>query len=277
MLAGNLEALEAAFRAGGTCSSCAIRTTRWVGSWNAPRWRPSRRSSNGTADGCSPTRSTHRAGLPGHQHLPYASVNDTAARHTLTAASASKAWNLPGMKCAQLVLSNDADAEKWATVGMMAEHGASNLGVVANTAAFSAGGQWLDDVLRYLYRNRRLLADLVADQFGVRSPVPKAPTWPGSTAARSTTSPGSSSREGGRGQGDRRQPLRSGGGRLRPLQLRHASADHGSDHRADGCRVEGPLNVSAGALPRFTRSAYTRSCAIEPLTTLASVRRPVVA
>jgi cystathionine beta-lyase len=112
--------------------------------------------------------------FPGHQHLPYASVNDTAAGHTLTAASASKAWNLPGMKCAQLVLSNDADAEKWATVGMMAEHGASNLGVVANTAAFSAGGQWLDDVLHYLDRNRRLLADLVADQLpGVRYTQPE--------------------------------------------------------------------------------------------------------
>ena len=102
--------------------------------------------------------------FPGHQHVPYASISEVAARHTVTAMSASKAWNLPGMKCAQLVLSNDADAERWADVGMMAEHGAANLGVVANTAAYSAGGQWLAEVLAYLDDNRRLLGELLAEK-----------------------------------------------------------------------------------------------------------------
>lgn len=112
--------------------------------------------------------------FPGHQHVPYASINEVAANHTVTAASASKAWNLPGMKCAQLILSNEADAEKWSAVGMMAEHGAANLGVVANTAAFSAGRQWLDDVLGYLDVNRNLLSELVADQLpGARYTPPE--------------------------------------------------------------------------------------------------------
>jgi cystathionine beta-lyase len=101
--------------------------------------------------------------FPGHQHVPYASIDEVTAGHTVTAASASKAWNLPGMKCAQLILSNEADMEVWSTVGMMAEHGAANLGVIANTAAFSAGGPWLDEVLGYLDGNRRLLGDLVAE------------------------------------------------------------------------------------------------------------------
>ncbi|WP_127573867.1 MalY/PatB family protein [Georgenia faecalis] len=99
-----------------------------------------------------------------HQHVPYASVSEAAAGHTITATSASKAWNLPGMKCAQLVLSNDADAAVWAKVGMMAEHGAANLGVVANTAAYTAGGQWLDEVLGYLDANRKALGVLLAEQ-----------------------------------------------------------------------------------------------------------------
>ncbi|MBZ2195005.1 MalY/PatB family protein [Occultella gossypii] len=99
----------------------------------------------------------------GHRHVPYASISDTAASHTVTAASASKAWNLPGMKCAQLILSNDADLAKWNEVGMMPEHGAANLGVIANTAAYTAGGQWLSDVLHYLEGNRDVLADLVAE------------------------------------------------------------------------------------------------------------------
>jgi len=98
---------------------------------------------------------------PGYRHTPYASISAATAEHTLTAASASKAWNLPGLKCAQLILSNDRDRELWSRVGPAAEHGAANLGVIANTAAYTAGGPWLDGVLTYLDANRRALDDLV--------------------------------------------------------------------------------------------------------------------
>lgn len=100
---------------------------------------------------------------PGHRHVPYASVSEATAAHTLTATSASKAWNLPGLKCAQLILSNDADAMMWAKVGRLTEHGASNLGVVANIAAYSAGEPWLAEVLSYLDANRRALAAMLAE------------------------------------------------------------------------------------------------------------------
>ena len=97
------------------------------------------------------------------RHVPYASLSPVTAAHTLTATSASKAWNLPGLKCAQVVLSSDADRETWAGIGPLAEHGAATLGVVANTAAYESGGPWLVEVLSYLDGNRRLLGTLVAD------------------------------------------------------------------------------------------------------------------
>ena len=99
----------------------------------------------------------------GHRHVPYASVCATAAGHTLTATSASKGWNLPGLKCAQLILGNQADAETWAGAGLLHERGASTLGVRANIAAFTAGQDWLDEVLGYLDGNRTLLAGLLAE------------------------------------------------------------------------------------------------------------------
>ncbi|MEP7089242.1 MAG: aminotransferase class I/II-fold pyridoxal phosphate-dependent enzyme [Nocardioidaceae bacterium] len=100
----------------------------------------------------------------GHRHVSYASLSPTTAAHTVTAVSASKAWNLPGTKCAQLVLSNDADAETWAEVGHTLEHGASTLGVVSAIAAYEDGGPWVDAVLEHLDGNRRLLGDLLLDQ-----------------------------------------------------------------------------------------------------------------
>jgi len=98
---------------------------------------------------------------PGLRHVPYASTCAAAAAHTLTATSASKAWNLPGLKCAQVILTNEPDRQRWEQMGLFASHGASNPGVVANIAAFRHGGAWLDEVLAYLDEGRRLLAGLL--------------------------------------------------------------------------------------------------------------------
>ena len=100
---------------------------------------------------------------PGHTHVPYASISDETAKHTITAISASKAWNLAGLKCAQLVFSNDTDAEIWKEVGFFAGHGASTLGVIASIAAWNDGREWLENVRSYLDGNRRRLGELVAE------------------------------------------------------------------------------------------------------------------
>jgi cystathionine beta-lyase len=98
---------------------------------------------------------------PGVHHIPYASTSDTAASHALTATSASKAWNLPGLKCAEVILTSEPDRQRWEEMGVFASHGASNAGVVANIAAFRHGEPWLDEVLAYLDDSRVLLADLL--------------------------------------------------------------------------------------------------------------------
>ncbi|WP_018331560.1 MalY/PatB family protein [Actinomycetospora chiangmaiensis] len=95
----------------------------------------------------------------GRAHVPYASTSAAAAAHTVTATSASKAWNLPGLKCGQVILSNDADAATWAERGYLAEHSTATPGVLASTAAYRDGKAWLDDVLAYLDGNRALLRD----------------------------------------------------------------------------------------------------------------------
>jgi cystathionine beta-lyase len=100
---------------------------------------------------------------PGGAHIPYASISEVAAGHTVTGTAASKGWNLPGLKCAQLILSTATDAATWAEVGFTFEHGASTPGVQATTAAYRHGGPWLDEVVGYLDGSRRLLADLLAE------------------------------------------------------------------------------------------------------------------
>ncbi|MBA3274276.1 MAG: aminotransferase class I/II-fold pyridoxal phosphate-dependent enzyme [Chloroflexia bacterium] len=98
-----------------------------------------------------------------HRHVPYASISEVAAGHTITAMAASKAWNLAGLKCAQMVLSNDADVAIWESDGAWSAHGASTLGVIASIAAFNTGQEWLQGVIDYLDGNRRFLAGAVSD------------------------------------------------------------------------------------------------------------------
>jgi cysteine-S-conjugate beta-lyase len=113
----------------------------------------------------------------GRVHRPYAATSDTAAGHTLTATSASKAWNLPGLKCGQLILANDADAAHWAEVSYLAEHGTATPGVLATTAAYRDGRDWLDDVLAYLDGNRALLRDATLPGLEVTVPEGTYLAW----------------------------------------------------------------------------------------------------
>jgi cystathionine beta-lyase len=130
---------------------------------------------------------------PGLRHIPYASTSDTAAAHTLTGTSASKGWNLPGLKCAQVILSSAADQERWAELGHIAWRGASSPGVAANIAAYRHGEAWLDEVLAFLDENRRLLADLLArhlPQVRYRPPDGTYLAWLDCTALNLDGSPG---------------------------------------------------------------------------------------
>lgn len=100
---------------------------------------------------------------PGMKHVPYASVSEKAAGHTITSIAASKAWNLPGLKCAQVVLSNDADKTAWEGDPAWTAHGASTLGVVASITAYNESEGWLHDVVDYLDGNRKRLGELVEE------------------------------------------------------------------------------------------------------------------
>jgi cysteine-S-conjugate beta-lyase len=130
---------------------------------------------------------------PAMRHIPYASTSEAAASHTLTAVSASKAWNLPGLKCAQVILSNEADRQRWEQMDRFAWRGASNPGVVANIAAFRHGEAWLDEVLAYLDESRRLLGDLLGSHLpwaGYRPPDGTYLAWVDCTALDLPGSPG---------------------------------------------------------------------------------------
>ncbi|MBR7835367.1 aminotransferase class I/II-fold pyridoxal phosphate-dependent enzyme [Actinospica durhamensis] len=97
--------------------------------------------------------------LPGARFTPYLTVEGTHDAFALT--SASKAWNLAGLKCA-LALAGPGAAHELRRMPEEVGHGPSHLGAIAHTAALREGGAWLDDLLRGLDANRALLGKLIA-------------------------------------------------------------------------------------------------------------------
>lgn len=76
--------------------------------------------------------------------------------------SASKAWNLAGIPAALLIAGTNAAADL-ARYTSVPRHGPSQLGALAQTAAYTGGGEWLDDLLAGLDGNRQLLGALLAE------------------------------------------------------------------------------------------------------------------
>src|SRR5680860_416290 len=96
---------------------------------------------------------------PDATHTPFLTL--PGAEDAFVVFSASKAWNLAGIKSALLVAGPEA-ANDLARMPEEVSHGSSHLGVIAHVAALEHGGDWLAEVLAGLDRNRGLLGDLLA-------------------------------------------------------------------------------------------------------------------
>ena len=100
---------------------------------------------------------------PGAEHVPFASVSPRAAEQAMTLTSASKGWNIAGLRCAQVIFTNPADVAAWRQLSWLRTQGASTPGVVANVAAYRSGRPWLEQAVAYLDRNRLELAQLLRE------------------------------------------------------------------------------------------------------------------
>jgi cystathionine beta-lyase len=83
------------------------------------------------------------------------------APETIVFSSASKAWNLPGLKAALVAAAGDPAWEKLSRLPVEVTFGVGLPGVLAGEAAFEHGEEWLAALMRGLDDNRRLLAELL--------------------------------------------------------------------------------------------------------------------
>ena len=109
--------------------------------------------------------------LPGAEHVPYLSLDGTAD-HAVAVLAASKAFNTPGLRCAQIVTTDPTARDRMLAEPMARNDSWSPLGEVAAIAAYEHGDAWLAALVERLDQQRTLLGTLLAEH------LPEARTRP---------------------------------------------------------------------------------------------------
>jgi cystathionine beta-lyase len=114
--------------------------------------------------------------LAGADFIPILTVPG-AAEHAVAVVSASKAFNLAGLKCAAIVTGSDRSATLAAKLPADNRWRTGHLGVLATVAAYRDGGQWLDRLLTTLLHRREHLDALLRSRLSAISWVPPQATY----------------------------------------------------------------------------------------------------
>jgi cystathionine beta-lyase len=112
--------------------------------------------------------------FPGATHIPMETIPGAAER-TVTLTSATKGFNIPGVRTA--VMHFGCEALKARFDAAIPDHllgRPSRFGLAASVAAWTEGEGWLDGVLDYLEGNRRLVTEWVEGRRRIDYRVPEA-------------------------------------------------------------------------------------------------------
>jgi cystathionine beta-lyase len=93
--------------------------------------------------------------MHGVTHVPAATV----AENAIVLTSATKAWNLAGLKCGLAI----GDSTVLAQLPEPIHDRVGHLGLLASAAAFAEGDEWLDELRAYLGETRRVLPEFLGE------------------------------------------------------------------------------------------------------------------
>lgn len=110
----------------------------------------------------------------GHRHLTMAGMEPEA----VTIMSATKAFNMAGIRCAVAHIGSDIVRERLAALPHHLFGAVSNLSVVATAAAWTdEGARWLSDVRSVLERNRTIVMERMPEGFDAVAPEATYLAW----------------------------------------------------------------------------------------------------
>jgi cystathionine beta-lyase len=107
--------------------------------------------------------------MPGVTHVP--------AENAIVLTSATKAWNLAGLKCGLAIARSQRMRDALRRLPPDIHDRVGHLGVIASNAAFREGESWLDELREYLAEARRMLPELLAEHAPAVHVTPGSATY----------------------------------------------------------------------------------------------------
>ena len=114
--------------------------------------------------------------IPGKGYVPFASVNEICRNISVTAIAASKTFNIAGLQSACVYASNPVLRHKvWRGINTDEVGEPNAFSMTANIAAFSESGDWVDEMLQYVFENKRLACEFINNEIpGMKADLSEA-------------------------------------------------------------------------------------------------------
>ena len=97
---------------------------------------------------------------PGHTYIPFASLSEKAANHTIVGTSASKTFNIAGLQVSNILIPNPVLRRTYRKQISASGYSQGNtMGLLATRLVYERGGDWYKSVLSYLQGNLSYIRD----------------------------------------------------------------------------------------------------------------------
>ncbi|WP_100488215.1 MalY/PatB family protein [Sporolactobacillus pectinivorans] len=115
-----------------------------------------------------------------YQHIPFASLSEEAAGHSIVCTAPSKTFNLAGLQVSNIIIP-DPDLRKiyLNQLNRFSLSEPNTLGMVAAESAYLKGGEWLDQCLKYITENENYIKEYLHSNLPKLFMVPLEGTYLG--------------------------------------------------------------------------------------------------
>lgn len=115
---------------------------------------------------------------PGWEYVPYASASDKCRDNCVVCVAPTKAFNIAGLQTAAAIVPNPRLRHKvWRGLNTDEVAEPNAFAVQATVAAFTKGGEWLEELRNYIYENKQLVGEYLHDNIPQIRLVPSQATY----------------------------------------------------------------------------------------------------
>lgn len=102
---------------------------------------------------------------PGHEHIPFITLDEKLTKKLIVGTSASKTFNLAGLQTANIFIPNDRMHRAFNLENARNGYSQPNtLGMTATLSAYQNGEEWLEELLVYLEENLQFVRDFLKEK-----------------------------------------------------------------------------------------------------------------